>query len=126
MDVFAGARLADVKQKLAYQVSGNVGPLPVEGRQGSLSAETKNWDAIVGARGRVMLGAERRWFVPWYVDVGAGDSDSTWQAMAGIGYSFGWGDVLAAYRYLDYDMKSGHPIADVNFSGPAVAVVFHW
>ena len=46
--------------------------------------------------------------------------------MAGIGYSFGWGDVLAAWRYLDYDMKSGETIESLNLNGPLIAVVFRW
>ena len=31
------------------------------------------WDAIIGARGRVKLG-DGNWFMPYYIDVGAGDS----------------------------------------------------
>ena len=59
-------------------------------------------DAIVGLRGRRNIGGEQ-WFVTYYADVGAGDSDLTWQANVGAGYAFGWGDVVLAYRYLDYD-----------------------
>lgn len=126
LDVFAGARLVDVEQKLDWEVSGNIGSVPLPGRAGNLNVSRSNWDGIVGMKGRVAFGPDSRWFVPYYVDVGTGDSDLTWQAMAGIGYSFQWGDVLAAWRYLDYDLKSGSPIEDMNFSGPAVAVVLRW
>jgi len=44
-----------------------------------------NWDAIVGARGAVDL--TEKWHLFGYLDIGAGDSDLTWQAMAGIGYT---------------------------------------
>jgi hypothetical protein len=40
------------------------------------------------------------WFVPYYLDVGAGDSYLTWQALAGIGYKFKWGETAAFWRYL--------------------------
>jgi hypothetical protein len=126
LDVFAGARLADVEQKLDWAVSGNIGTIPLPGRTGNLTVSKKNWDGIVGVKGRLAFGPDRRWFVPYYVDVGAGDSDLTLQAMTGIGYAFQWGDVLAAYRYLDYEMKAGRPISELNLSGPALAIVLHW
>ena len=72
------------------------------------------------------FGESRKWFVPYYVDIGTGESNLTWQAMGGIGYSFGWGDVVAAWRYIDYDMKSGKKIESMTFNGPAIAAVFHW
>jgi hypothetical protein len=46
--------------------------------------------------------------------------------MTGVGYSLEWGDVLVAWRYLDYEMAAGTPIKEMNFDGPAVAVAFHW
>jgi hypothetical protein len=85
-----------------------------------------NWDAIAGLKGRVALGEGRHWFVPYYFDVGTGESSLTWQAMAGVGYSFGWGDVTLAWRHIDYDMKSGKSIESVSFDGPGVAAAFRW
>jgi hypothetical protein len=126
LQILAGARLLDVKQDLNWQLSGNVGPIPLPGRQGSLNAKIDNWDAIVGLRGRVAFGSNREWFIPYYVDVGTGNSDLTWQAIGGIGYAFKWGDIIAAWRYLDYNMKSGEQIQSVNFNGPAIGVAFRW
>ena len=126
VDVFAGARMLDIKEKLGWQLSGNVGSVPLPGRSGNLETKAQNWDAIVGVKGRMAFGAERKWFVPYYLDVGAGESDLTWQAMGGIGYAFGWGDIVGSWRYLDYKMKSGSNVEKLNFSGPAVAAVFHW
>ena len=126
LDVFAGARLADIKQELRFEVTGNVGSIPLPGRGGSLKISKKNWDGIVGVKGRILFGADRRWFAPYYLDVGTGDSDLTLQAMAGIGYSFGWGDIVGAWRYVDYDLKSGGALQDLSFSGPALSAVFRW
>jgi len=126
VDLFAGARLLDIKQTLSWQLSGNVGSIPTAGRGGDQQAEIRNWDAIVGVKGRLGLGAESKWFVPYYLDVGTGDSDLTWQAMAGIGYAFGGVEIVGTWRYLDYRMKSPKVVETLNFSGPAVAAVFHW
>ncbi len=126
LDVLAGARMFDIEQKLAWEVTGNVGSISQPSRRGDASTSLTNWDAIIGVKGRLALGDSRTWFVPYYLDVGTGDSDLTWQAMGGLGYSFGWGDVIGAWRYLDYDMKSDSRIQDMTFNGPAIAVAFRW
>ena len=64
--------------------------------------------------------------MPYYADIGAGDSDLTWQAMAGIGYSYGWGDVLLTYRHLSYDEGTDGLVQDLELSGPAIAVNFRF
>ena len=125
-DVFAGARVASLKQNLGYNLSADVGPITGPGRSGSVEAKITNWDGIVGAKGRLAFGDRREWFVPLYIDVGTGDSDLTWQAIAGVGYAFSWGEVLAAWRYLDYNFKSGDKLESINFNGPAIGVGFHW
>jgi hypothetical protein len=124
--VLAGARLVDVEQKLDWQTSGNIGSIPAPGRQGSVNDQASNWDAIVGVKGHVAFGPEGEWLIPYYVDVGTGQSDLTWQAIASIGYSFKWGEILAAWRYLDYNFKSGNAIESLNFNGPAIGVGFRW
>jgi hypothetical protein len=125
-DVFAGARLLSVKQKLGWEFSASVGSVVGTGRTGGSEAKVDNWDGIVGVKGRWNFGSRREWFVPYYLDIGAGDSDVTWQAVAGVGYAFSWGEVVANWRYLDYNLKSGQKIADVKFSGPSVGVAFRW
>jgi len=84
------------------------------------------WDGIIGVKGRASFGANREWFVPYYLDVGTGQSDFTWQGIIGIGYQFHWGAVTAAWRYLDYEFKSGKPLESLNLSGPAIGVTFRW
>ena len=85
-----------------------------------------NWDAIVGIRGRIGLGAKKALFIPYYLDLGVGESDFTWQGIAGLGYAFGWGDIVAAWRHLYYDMSSGSAIDTIRFSGPALGVTLRW
>ena len=126
LNLIGGARLFDVDQNIDWQLSGNIGSVALPDRAGNRMAGVKNWDAIVGLKGRVTFGEEHRWFVPYYLDVGTGESSLTWQATAGVGYAFGWGDVMCAWRHIDYDMKSGKSIEAMSFDGPGVAVAFRW
>jgi hypothetical protein len=124
-DVLAGARAIDMKQRLRWTFSADIAGVTPPPRTGESHAEESHTDAIVGVRGRYTFGADRQWFVPYYADVGGGDSKLTWQALAGIGYSYRWGDVLGVWRYLSYDFKD-KTIQGVNFNGPAIAVAFRW
>ena len=126
LNVFAGARLATLEQTLDWEFTGNFGPVVPPPLTGSREASPDQWDAIVGARGQFRLGAERKWVVPFHLDVGTGDSDVTWQAVLGLGYAFGWGDVGLVWRYLEYDLPSDGAIEDLNFSGPAIGAKFRW
>ncbi len=120
-DLIAGARYLSLDVGVDLQIDG---PLPPQlpGRSFDKSAEL--WDAVVGFKGQYRF--NENWFMPYYADIGAGDSDLTWQAMAGIGYSYGWGDVLVAYRHLSYDQGDDKLIQDLELSGPAIAVNFRF
>lgn len=51
---------------------------------------------MIGVKGRFDFGDKREWYVPYYADVGTGQSDLTLQVFGGIGYRFNaWGSVLA-------------------------------
>jgi len=126
MDVIAGARQFSVKSTLGYTIQGNLGPIHEAARSGSTSVKEDVWDGIIGVKGRYAFGERREWYVPYYLDVGTGQSDLTWQIAAGIGYSYSWGSLLAMWRYLDYDFKSSSKVQDINFNGPMVGVAFSW
>ncbi|HEY6124628.1 MAG TPA: hypothetical protein VIV63_08260 [Steroidobacteraceae bacterium] len=126
LDVLLGARLASLKPSLEWEFTGNFGPVTPPPLVGSLEESIEQWDAIVGVRGQFAFGADQKWVVPYHLDVGTGDSDLTWQAMVGLAYGFGWGDLGVAWRYLEYDVGSDGPITDINFSGPAIGATFRW
>jgi hypothetical protein len=125
LDVFAGARSIELKQRLNWSFSADIGGVTAPPRSGGSDAKVSNIDGIVGVKGRYAFGDNREWYVPYYLDIGTGDSDLTWQAVGGIGYAFHWGEVFVVYRYLDYNFKSAK-IEDANFGGPAFGVAFHW
>ena len=126
LDVLGGARYLDVKQTLTYSFSADVGPIIGPGRSATVEAKDSYLDAIIGAKGQFLFGDRRQWFVPWYADVGTGESKLTYQVLGGLGYSFSWGQVLAAWRYVDWNFKSGSKIESLNFNGPMVGVAFNW
>lgn len=126
LDVLAGVRYLDVEQKLDYTVSGSAGRSRSGEQTGTGEVSADNWDALIGLRGRFAFGAEDTWFVPYYLDVGTGDSDLTSQGAAGLGYAFAWGDLVADWRYLYYDLSSDGAIADMLFNGPVAGATFRW
>ena len=125
-DLLFGARMLSMTNTLGYSFSGTIGQHALAGRSGTVEVSDTFWDAIIGVKGKYAFGANREWFVPYYLDVGTGQSQLTWQAAAGVGYRFGWGELSAMWRYIDYNMKSGKPIESLNLNGPLVAATFRW
>lgn len=121
-----GARMVDLTETLDWGLNGNIGSIGLPGRGGRVERGQTNWDAIVGLKGVATLDAERRWVLPYYVDVGTGQSKLTWQALAGVGYSFDWATLTAAWRHLEYDFDSDKKLKDIRFSGPFVGLTFRW
>lgn len=93
--------------------------------QGSIGNDTDLWDGIVGMRGHFVVG-DSNWTVPYYFDIGTGDSELTWNAMIGFAREFGWGDLIFVYRHLEYDQDSDSLLQSFSFSGPAVGARFRF
>jgi hypothetical protein len=123
-DLLFGARMLNLKETLNWSLASSIPELPT--RSGEASVDGTNWDAIVGLKGRYYLGAERKWFLPYYVDVGGGQSKLTWQVNAGVGYTFDWGSVFATWRYLDYNFKSGDALQSMTMNGALIGVAFQF
>ncbi len=127
VDLIAGFRYlwleGSTDWNLVAAVTGPNGNSVILPRAGSVSKSQSVTTGIVGAKGRVKLG-ESNWFVPFYVDVGGGNSVTTWQAAAGIGYAYPWGDVRLDYRYMSFDQNGGKLIKDLDMGGVALGVNF--
>jgi hypothetical protein len=118
LDLMAGLRYLTIDSEV--KLSSDLERLP----DLKLTKDTDVWDGIIGLRGRTDL--NENWFIPYYADIGTGDSDLTWQAMTGIGYQAGWGDMSLVYRRLEWDQDEDKLLQDVSFSGPALAVKFRF
>jgi hypothetical protein len=116
---------ATTNWNLSAAITGPAGSGQTFTRTGSVTKSENIVDAIIGVRGRINLGGSN-WFVPYHLDVGAGDSDQTYQAVLGIAHSFKWGDAYLSYRYLYYDMGSDKLLRDFAFSGPALGLNFRF
>jgi hypothetical protein len=85
------------------------------------SESGSNWDGVVGIRGKTEL--SDRWYLTYYADVGAGESDVTWQASTGINYRFEALDVTLGYQHLEWEFDD-QLLDDLEISGPALGVKF--
>lgn len=117
LEILAGARYLWLEADLELDISGLPNP-----RQDKISDSDDVWDGIIGVRGEVPLG--KNWYIPYYLDVGTGNSDLTWQAMAGIAYKFSKLDVVVAYRYLYWDFDDGALFDNMDINGPLAGVKF--
>jgi hypothetical protein len=119
LGVLVGVRYFSMETDLAIQVDD---PLPPELPTEEYSQKGELWDGIIGIKGHY----GSRWYVSYYLDVGTGSSEITWQAMAGFGYRWHWGSVFATYRYLSFDEGEEKFIHALSFGGPAVGVSFRF
>ena len=124
LDVLGGLRYTHIGATLDWAFEAPVDNLPAA--SGAASRSVDLWDGVVGVRGQVRFGGGK-WFMPYYLDAGAGSSKFTWQTMAGVGYSFGWGDLLLAYRYLSFEQSGGDAlIQHLYLYGPALGATFRF
>jgi hypothetical protein len=129
IDLLAGFRLlyigATTNFLLATAITRPDGTVAL-GKSGSLAASRDIWNGIGGIRGRVYL-ANMDWFgggrifVPFYLDVGAGGSNVTWQAFSGVGYQSGRLGVSIGYRHLAFNQGSSAKIQKLVLGGPILA-----
>jgi len=86
LDVLGGFRYVAADASTDWLLTATVtgpGPGAVFQRSGNISQNEDLWDAIAGIRGRVRLWGSN-WYIPYYFDIGTGNSDLTWQGMLGL------------------------------------------
>ncbi len=121
LDVTFGARYLDLEVDMFLELQ-SLGP----GQSRTVADSLSSFDGIVGLKGNTAL--NDKWSVPYYVDIGAGDAEFTWQASAGVLYKASDAvNVALVYRHLEWDIDdSARVVDDIDFSGPALGVVFRW
>ena len=124
LDLIGGLRYADVSTSASWSLSGPDGALA---RSGSVSKSINFLDGVVGVLGHMQLGDSGKWYLPVELDFGAGSNNSTTaNGVLGVGYKFGWGELVLAYRYLYCNLGSHGGLHDLKIDGPALGATFHW
>ena len=73
------------------------------------------------------MNLSKNWYLPYYLDMGAGGSKFTWQAIGGVGYRINKTvDVVATYRYLEWTFNDNKILDTLNMSGPLIGVRFQF
>lgn len=115
-NLLAGGRYLSMDADLKYDIE------PVA--SGRVKDSGSNWDFIVGARGRTDL--NEKWYIHYYADIGTGNSDLTWQGIAGINYRFSKVDLTLGYAYTSWDFDKKSMIKDVAMKGPYAGIKFRF
>jgi len=117
ISAFGGARMLWIE--LEGDVSGRL--LSFDGK-----FDSTNWDAIVGIMGETQI--NDKWYANYYADVGTGESNYTYQALAGLNYKLSKADLFFGYRYTKWDWDKGDfgPFSDLDTSGPYAGVKFRF
>jgi hypothetical protein len=123
LDVVAGARYLSVSERLEWNFTGSIGTLPEAARSGNVGISNSIVDAIVGVKGQVQ--GDGGWRMPYYIDVGTGGAQFTWQGATGLAYQFHWGEVGLLYRYIDFRIGSS-TLKDLAIAGPLISATFRW
>jgi hypothetical protein len=81
------------------------------------------FDGLAGFTGEYNL--SQRWYLPFMIEAGAGDSDFVFAGYAGLGYRVNecW-DVFLTFKYLTYDFASDAPMQDETAYGPMLRATY--
>lgn len=131
MDVLAGWRRAD----LEFSVDATVTLGPFTRGERVVDLDMGYDDFLLAVNGEYDFPGSN-WSMPYYADIGTGDSDLTWQAMIGVDYAFDSWKLNLNYRHLEYDFGDvsgsyrGAPASIKNlemvFSGPSIGAKFEF
>ncbi|WP_434053795.1 MAG: hypothetical protein RDA78_02475 [Roseibium sp.] len=108
---FAGARYLWLESDFSFNIGGVGSEVLGQGHV---------IDGIVGLRGQTDIA--KNYFITYYADVGTGQSDITWQALAGVGYRFKKFDAILGYRYLGWDFDSKANLDSLDIHGPMIGI----
>jgi hypothetical protein len=100
--------------------------MPLTTTESSGSSSGDAWNGIVGVRGKFHLPG--KWSVPYFFDVGTGDTDLTWQAFTAIAYKFDRVGLSLGYRHLEWQFDEGDAGGDLidklYISGPMIGIKY--
>ncbi|HET7925752.1 MAG TPA: hypothetical protein VFL30_12685 [Rhodanobacteraceae bacterium] len=119
-DVVFGGRYLWIKTnyKWDFNATGGGGIIDIAD-SGHVAKNRNSSDAIIGLRGNWVIGQSGRWYIPYYIDVGAGQSDWTTAANLGIGYLYDWGNIGFVWRDLRYKQGNDKFLRKFALDGPS-------
>jgi hypothetical protein len=125
-DLVFGGRYFWVKTnvKWDFTLTGSGGNLDIA-NSGKVASNSHFSNAIIGLRGRWQNG-RTGWYVPYYADIGTGDSDVTSTLQVGVGYAWDWGDLGLDWRWVHYDQGDSEMVRKVDLSGPSLGLTWHF
>ncbi|HEX4674384.1 MAG TPA: hypothetical protein VH209_03595 [Steroidobacteraceae bacterium] len=124
VDAIAGMRYLGVNETLDASIGATVGSGPGANSDFHIAQRQNIYDGFAGLRGRAAITRDGAWYIPFYLDVGAGSSKFTWQALTGLAYAAKRVDVSLLYRYLAFYGSGNQLVQTLRFSGPSVNVTF--
>jgi hypothetical protein len=113
LDALGGARYLWLKTDITFDVG------PAEKK---FSDSGHVVDGVIGLRGKTDL--NENWFLSYYLDVGTGQSDYTFQAWGSINHRFERFDLAVGYRYLEWNFDDHDALDDLNIHGPMIGAKF--
>jgi hypothetical protein len=125
LNVLAGARYLYLKTSLSHYFSADLVNNPGIPRGGERSLSGDNIDAIVGLKGEWAFGNNHAWGLPFYGDIGGGDSKLTWQLAGGVSYHHNSWEFGALYRKINYHLSS-NGLQDMSIEGPMIGALYRW
>jgi hypothetical protein len=124
LDVMIGLRYTSVRLSLAYEFTAP--PLPLM-QGGGFWPTRDSTDGLIGAKGKLNLSSDGKWFLPYLLDFGDGNKNWQWEAFLGAGYHFHWGEITLGVRNLTYRTTDNQVFVNkVRMTGPILGATFHW
>ena len=113
LSAFAGGRYLHLETDLEFDIGGTPEKYSDSGAV---------LDGILGVSGQTDLNED--WYLSYYLDGGTGESDFTWQAELGINKRLRNVDIVAGYRYLEWQFDDDDTFDELNVSGPYIGTRF--
>lgn len=127
LDALLGARYISSTTSVnvsAVQTVTSAGKTRTKISSSNVSNTDVSTDLVIGLKGRYRI-EDTAWYIPFYLDAGSGlgPQNITWQALAGVGYAFTWGDISLSYRAMYFDLSgSSDGLTKYSNYGPQLGV----
>ena len=118
LDVIAGLRYLYIRVPLEFNLGDQTRKVTLGG------SDADKWDGIVGLQGVRTI--NDKWYFDYYGDIGAGESDLTFQTKLGFGYHFNKFTGTFGFRYLRWNFDKKGDLANLYVIGPYVGAKWTW